>query len=89
MAREAPGHFERERRGVEVIGYGDLGYLRGTFSMTFSLPGLPTPIEEKGKFLLIARKQHDGSWKIAREIYNSDLPLPFPMPTPATGPAGK
>lgn len=72
--------------GVEVMGYGDLGYLRGTYAMTFSLPGLPMPIDEKGKFLMICRKQSDGSWKITREIYNSDLPLPFPLPTPATAP---
>jgi hypothetical protein len=26
----------------------------------------------------IWRKQADGSWKVLREIYNSDLPLPAP-----------
>lgn len=72
---------------VEVVGYRDLGYARGIYSMRFSLPGVPMPIEEKGKFLLICRKQNDGSWKIAREIYNSDLPLAFPVPTPPATPA--
>jgi hypothetical protein len=46
---------------------------------------VPTPIEEQGKFLQIYRKQSDGSWKMTREIYNSDLPLPTPPPTPASG----
>jgi ketosteroid isomerase-like protein len=62
----------------EVMGYADLAYLRGSYSMTFSLPGVPAPIDEQGKFLQIYRKQGDGSWKITREIYNSDLPLPAP-----------
>lgn len=84
---ELPAISNAQGEAVEVMGYGDLGYLRGTYSMTFSLPGVPMPIEEKGKFLLICRKQSDGSWKIAREIYNSDLPLPFPLPTPAPAPA--
>jgi ketosteroid isomerase-like protein len=71
--------------GVEAVGSGDLAYLRGTYSMTFSIPGVPTPIEEQGKFRQIYRKQSDGSWKMTREIYNSDLPLPTPPPTPASG----
>jgi ketosteroid isomerase-like protein len=69
-------------QGVEIVGYGDLAYLRGTYSMTFSIPGIPVPIDEHGKFLQIYRKQSDGSWKMTREIYNSDLPLPTPAPSP-------
>jgi uncharacterized protein (TIGR02246 family) len=68
--------------GVEIMGYGDLAYLRGTYSMRFTIPGVPVPIDEQGKFLQIYRKQGDGSWKLAREIYNSDLPLPAPPPAP-------
>lgn len=64
----------------EVLGHGDLAYTRGTYSMSFSIPGVPAPIEEHGKFVQIFRKQADGSWKMTREIYNSDLPLPAPPP---------
>src|SRR2546428_9638076 len=28
--------------GVEIMGYGVLGYLRGTYTMKFSIPGVPT-----------------------------------------------
>ena len=70
-------------QGVEVMGYGDLAFLRGTYSMTFTIPGVPAPIDEQGKFLQIYRKQGDGAWKLAREIYNSDLSLPAPPPAPA------
>jgi uncharacterized protein (TIGR02246 family) len=69
-------------QGVEVMGYGDLACLRGTYSMRFTIPGVPAPIDEQGKFLQIYRKQSDGSWKLTREIYNSDLPLPAPPSAP-------
>jgi uncharacterized protein (TIGR02246 family) len=69
-------------QGVEVMGYGDLAYLRGAYSMTFSIPGVPSPIDEWGKFLQIYRKQSDGSWKMTREIYNSDLPVAVPAQQP-------
>jgi hypothetical protein len=51
--------------------------------MTFTIPGVPTPIDEQGKFLQIYRTQSDGSWKMTREIYNSDLPIPSPAPPPS------
>ncbi len=70
-------------QGVEAMGFGELAYLRGTYSMTFSIPGVPSPIDEQGKFLQIYRRQSDGSWKMTREIYNSDLPLPMPPPAPS------
>ena len=70
-------------QGAEVVGYGDLAYLRGPYSMTFSIPGVPAPIDEQGKFLQIYRKQSDSTWKMTREIYNSDLPLPVPAPAPS------
>ena len=64
----------------EVVGYGDLAYSRGTYSMSFTIPGVPMPIDEQGKFVHILRRQSVGSWKMTREIYNSDLPLPIPPP---------
>jgi len=77
-----PAISNAKGQGVEIMGYGDLAYLRGTYSMTFTIPGVPVPIDERGKFLQIYRKQSDGSWKMTREIYNSDIPLPLPAPAP-------
>lgn len=37
------------------------------------------------KYVVVWKKQKDGSWKISRDIWNS-LPAPAPAPTPA--PAG-
>jgi ketosteroid isomerase-like protein len=32
------------------------------------------PIPYDGKFLTIFKRQSDGSWKIHRDIYNSNVP---------------
>jgi uncharacterized protein (TIGR02246 family) len=61
---------------VEIDGHGDLAYVRGTLSMTVMPEGAPEPIQETAKYIEIRRKQPDGSWLIAVDIFNSDLPLP-------------
>ncbi len=63
--------------GVEIEGRGDLAYCRGTYSMRVA-PAGAAPIEDRGKYIAIWRKQADGSWKVLRDIWNSDLPLPVP-----------
>ena len=60
----------------EIDGRDDLAFVRGTYSMTFALEGAPEPIQDIGKFIEILKKQQDGSWLIAIDIFNSDLPLP-------------
>ncbi|MGH7427720.1 MAG: YybH family protein [Candidatus Methylomirabilaceae bacterium] len=59
----------------EIDGRGDLAYARGTYTMSFTLPGAPAPIQDRGKFLTTYRKQADGSWLITNDIFNSDVPL--------------
>lgn len=58
----------------EVDGRGDLAYVRGTFSVT--VEGMPEPRSEDGKYLTVFRKSPDGTWLIAIDCWNSDLPLP-------------
>jgi len=60
----------------DVVGRGDLAYVRGTFTATILAPGMPEPIREDGKYLTILRKQSDGMWLIAIDCWNSNLPLP-------------
>ncbi len=60
---------------LEIDGLGDLAFARGTFTSTRA-PEDADPITESGKFIQILRKQPDGSWRIFRDIWNSDLPLP-------------
>ncbi len=61
---------------LEIDGRGGLGYSRISFSITFTIPDMPEPVSDTGKVIVIWRKQADGSWLIAADIWNSDLPLP-------------
>jgi ketosteroid isomerase-like protein len=70
---------------TEVVGRSDLAYASGRYSLVVMLPGTP-PAPDSGKYIEIWRKQRDGSWKLFRDIFNSDLPLPAP-PASARQPA--
>lgn len=61
---------------LEIDGYGDIAYARGTYTETITVNGNAEPIEDAGNVLAIVRKQSDGSWLIAIWIGNSDRPLP-------------
>lgn len=56
----------------EVEGRGDLAYARGTLTMELNPPGAANPIQDRGKYIEIRRRQEDGSWLISRDIFNSN-----------------
>ena len=60
-----------EIRTIEIDGQGDLGFTRGSYTMTVAPEGMD-PITDSGKYIAICRKQADGTWLISRDIYNSD-----------------
>ena len=62
----------------DIDGRDDLAYVRGAYSQTIALEEAPEPVQDKGKFVEIMRKQEDGSWLISIDILNSDMPLPSP-----------
>ena len=51
---------------------GDLGFSSGTYDLSFSNNGKPA--HDKGKYVTVWKKQADGSWKVVRDIFNSDMP---------------
>jgi len=59
---------------IEIDGRGDLAYVRGTYSFKLVGPDGHQVGEDHGKFLEIRRKQPDGKWLIAADIFNSDVP---------------
>ena len=56
----------------EVHTAGDWAFARGTYrmSLTPKQGGKPIPID--GKYMTILTRQPDGSWKIHRDIFNSN-----------------
>jgi uncharacterized protein (TIGR02246 family) len=66
----------------ETVVSGNWAFDRGQY-MLHMMPKTPGPdmIMDQGKYLVVLQKQADGTWQIAREIGNSNVPLP-PPPAP-------
>jgi uncharacterized protein (TIGR02246 family) len=60
---------------VKIEGRNDLAYVLGTYTLTITPPGAPAPITDSGKFVEIRRRQSDGRWLVAVDMFSSDLPL--------------
>lgn len=58
---------------VEVARSGDIGYLHGTYELSFDNPN-GGRIEDHGKYVEVWKKQPDESWKCAIDMFNSDVP---------------
>lgn len=67
-----------EINDTEVFASGDVGYKIGTYMIT-DPAGAPADL---GKYVEIWRRI-DGKWQLLHDIFNSDMPLPAPPPTPA------
>ncbi len=74
-----PGYSLKWSPAIADVGAAaDLGYTIGTYHM--QLPdGDGNTVEIDGKYLSLWKRQPDGSWKIAVDMFNSDGP-----PVPAT-----
>jgi ketosteroid isomerase-like protein len=79
-ARTVPPSRDFTLRQVDVDGRGDLAYVYGKYSWVLMVPGEPAA-PDSGKYIEVWRKQTDGNWKIIRDVFNSDVPLP-PPPAP-------
>jgi ketosteroid isomerase-like protein len=64
---------------VEVAQSGDLAFSSGTYEVTLNDP-TGTPVNDRGKYLEVWKKQSDGSWKCGVDIWNSDLAATAPAP---------
>ncbi len=58
---------------------GDIAYEVGEYTATMQMPGM-APAPDKGKFVTVWKRQPDGKWMIAVDIFNTDLPMPTPPP---------
>jgi ketosteroid isomerase-like protein len=54
---------------VEMAKSGEMGYLIGTYAMT-----MKDGTKDTGKYCEVWKKQADGKWKVAADMFSSDLP---------------
>ena len=47
-----------------------------SYSATVTREGMAEPMTDTGKYLVLLRKQADGSWLMTTVIWNSDAPPP-------------
>jgi uncharacterized protein (TIGR02246 family) len=73
-----PPITEFKLNNEKVEGREDLAYVLGTYTMTITPPGAPGPVKDSGKFVTVVRKQPDGRWLGAVDMFSSDLPPPPP-----------
>ena len=59
----------------EIDGSDRVAYARGTYAFTMK-PTAKTQGSDTGKWLTIYQRQSDGSWRIRRNIWNSNNALP-------------
>jgi len=68
---------------VEVAKSGDMACLIGTYELT-----MKDGTKDKGKYCEVWEKKADGKWKVATDMFSSDLPA-APTTSPAPGAAEK
>jgi uncharacterized protein (TIGR02246 family) len=60
---------------AEVAKSGDVAYASGTYEL--SMPDATgKSVNDRGKYMVVWKKQSDGKWKAVADIWNSDLPAP-------------
>ena len=59
----------------DVMIAGDMAVETGTYTMSMTPKGGKS-MDDKGKYLTVWKRQADGSWKVERDINNTDMPPP-------------
>lgn len=67
---------------VDVAKAGDMAYEFGVYNLMLTGPD-GKPINDRGKYVAVWKKQPDGKWKVVADIINSDLPMTAPSASPS------
>jgi len=65
---------------VEISKSGDMACLVGTYETT-----MKDGTVDRGKYCEVWKKKADGKWKVATDMFSSDLPAAATSPVPAAG----
>lgn len=78
----APGNLEIASQEVTIMG--GWAFDRGTYKFTATSKANAQPMNNQGRYLVILQRQVDGSWKVVRDMDNSDTPPPPLSPAPTS-----
>ena len=73
FAEYAQDTFELVSDEIKIAG--EWGFDRGKYKWRGTLRSKGDTISDQGKYLVILQRQGDGSWKVSRDMDNSDRPL--------------
>jgi ketosteroid isomerase-like protein len=59
---------------MTIASAGDLAYGQGRYTLSLSPPG-GAPVQDVGKYVVVYRRQANGSWRAVSDIFNSDQPI--------------
>jgi uncharacterized protein (TIGR02246 family) len=82
MVADPALYLKFEATSVEVASAGDLAYTQGSYTLTVTDSATKKPVNDKGSYVTVYKKQADGSWKAVSDIASSSTP---PMPPPVQG----
>jgi uncharacterized protein (TIGR02246 family) len=63
---------------ADVARSGELGYTSGRYELSFK-DASGKAIADRGKYLMVWKKQGDGRWSVLFDISNSDVPRTAPL----------
>ncbi len=59
---------------VDVSSSGDMASTAGSYTMTMTNPKTKKPVEDKGTYITVYKKQADGNWKAIEDVATSEIP---------------
>jgi uncharacterized protein (TIGR02246 family) len=65
---------------TETKVHGDYAYDIGTYKQSLMPMKGGAVVDDKGKYVVLLKKDASGNWLVTHAIYNSDVPLPAPPP---------
>ncbi|HXG99474.1 MAG TPA: DUF4440 domain-containing protein [Sphingomicrobium sp.] len=68
FAADPAGKFVPTNESTVVSSGGDLAYSTGTYEVTYTNSKSKTVESGKGYYLLVHKKQADGSWKVVQDV---------------------
>jgi hypothetical protein len=58
---------------TDVWGCGDHVIEIGVYKIVLDMPGMPEPVEDKGKYMTVYVRDADGALKVKAETWNTDM----------------